>query len=86
MSFYRFLIRRLFLMVPLLFGIIFVTFMLVRIGGQDAVGMLAGPMADGHMGQLLAGKCLISVIFTELECVTVGKQSRRGSANGAIND
>jgi ABC-type dipeptide/oligopeptide/nickel transport system permease component len=46
MSFYRFLIRRLFLMVPLLFGIIFVTFMLVRIGGQDAVGMLAGPMAD----------------------------------------
>ncbi len=46
MSPYRFLVRRLLLMVPLLFGIIFVTFMLVRIGGQDAVGMLAGPMAN----------------------------------------
>ncbi len=46
MSPYRFLVRRLLLMIPLLFGIIFVTFMLVRIGGQDAVGMLAGPMAN----------------------------------------
>lgn len=46
MSPYRFLIRRLLLMVPLLFGIVFITFMLVRIGGQDAVGMLAGPMAN----------------------------------------
>lgn len=33
-------------MIPLLLGIVFVTFMLVRIGGQDAVGMLAGPMAN----------------------------------------
>lgn len=43
---YRFLVRRLLLMIPLLLGIVFVTFMLVRIGGQDAVGMLAGPMAN----------------------------------------
>ena len=33
-------------MIPLLLGIVFFTFMLVRIGGQDAVGMLASPMAD----------------------------------------
>ncbi len=46
MSPLRFLIRRLLLMIPLLFGIVFVTFMLVRIGGQDAVGMLSGPMAN----------------------------------------
>ncbi len=42
----RFIIRRLVLTLPLLLGIIFITFMLVRIGGQDAVGMLASPMAD----------------------------------------
>ena len=42
----RFIIRRLLLMVPLLLGIVFITFMLVRIGGQDAVGMLASPLAD----------------------------------------
>ena len=42
----RFVIRRLLLMIPLLLGIVFFTFMLVRIGGQDAVGMLASPMAD----------------------------------------
>jgi ABC-type dipeptide/oligopeptide/nickel transport system permease component len=41
----RFLIRRLFLVMPLLFGILFFTFMLVRLGGQDPVGMLAGPTA-----------------------------------------
>lgn len=42
----RFIIRRLMLTLPLLLGIVFITFMLVRIGGQDAVGMLASPMAD----------------------------------------
>lgn len=42
----RFIIRRLVLTLPLLLGIVFITFMLVRIGGQDAVGMLASPMAD----------------------------------------
>jgi ABC-type dipeptide/oligopeptide/nickel transport system permease component len=41
-----FVIRRLLLMIPLLLGIVFATFMLVRIGGQDAVGMLSGPMAN----------------------------------------
>lgn len=46
MTVQRFIIRRLVLTLPLLLGIIFITFMLVRIGGQDAVGMLASPMAD----------------------------------------
>jgi peptide/nickel transport system permease protein len=31
--------------VPLLLGILFFTFMLIRLGGQDPVGMLAGPTA-----------------------------------------
>jgi len=41
----RFLLRRLIFIVPLLLGIVFFTFMLVRIGGQDPVEMLAGPTA-----------------------------------------
>jgi len=34
------------MIVPLLVGILFFTFMLVRIGGQDPVGLLAGPTAS----------------------------------------
>lgn len=41
-----FLLRRLVLVVPILLGITFLTFMLVRIGEQDPVAMLGGPMAD----------------------------------------
>lgn len=42
----RFLFRRMLMIVPLLVGILFFTFMLVRIGGQDPVGLLAGPTAS----------------------------------------
>ncbi|MBX9594176.1 MAG: ABC transporter permease [Roseomonas sp.] len=45
----RFLLRRLLVAVPVLLGILFLTFMLVRIGDQDPVAMLAGPMADAPM-------------------------------------
>ncbi len=41
----RFLLRRLLLVVPILLGITLLAFMLVRIGDQDPVAMLAGPMA-----------------------------------------
>jgi ABC-type dipeptide/oligopeptide/nickel transport system permease component len=40
-----FLVRRLALFVPLLLGILLFTFFLVRIGGQDPVGLIAGPTA-----------------------------------------
>ncbi|MDA1058883.1 MAG: ABC transporter permease [Proteobacteria bacterium] len=46
MSVRRFLLRRLVLVVPILLGITFLTFMLVRIGEQSPVAMLGGPMAD----------------------------------------
>jgi len=42
----RFLALRLAIAVPVVLGIVFVTFMLVRIGHQDPVAMLAGPLAD----------------------------------------
>ncbi len=46
MTIRRFLIRRLVLAAPLLVGVALLTFMLVRVGGQDPVGLLAGPTAD----------------------------------------
>lgn len=42
----RFLARRALLLLPLLLGVLFLTFMLVRIGGQDPSAMLAGPTAS----------------------------------------
>lgn len=45
MSFQRFLLRRAIMVVPLMIGVVFITFMLVRIGGLDPVGRLAGPTA-----------------------------------------
>jgi len=48
MTLQRFLFRRLILVPPLLLGIVFFTFMLVRISGQDPVGLLAGPTATAQ--------------------------------------
>ena len=45
MKIFRFLIRRLLLIAPLLLIILFLTFMLVRIGDRDPVHMLVGPTA-----------------------------------------
>lgn len=43
---FRFLLRRLAVSLPLVVGVVFVTFMLVRIGGGDPVALLAGPTAS----------------------------------------
>ncbi len=44
----RVLFRRVVLLLPLLAGVLFCTFMLVRLGGQDPVAMLAGPTATAN--------------------------------------
>ncbi|WP_431282832.1 ABC transporter permease [Humitalea sp. 24SJ18S-53] len=41
-----FIARRLLVSIPVLLGILFITFMLVRIGQQDPAAMIAGPIAD----------------------------------------
>lgn len=46
MTIHRFLLQRMLMIGPLLIGIVFFTFMLIRLGGQDPVGMLAGPTAS----------------------------------------
>lgn len=55
MSWQRFVVRRILLTIPLLLGIVFITFMLIRLGGQDAVGMLTGPFAsEAEIAQIKA--------------------------------
>ena len=49
----RFLALRLAIAVPVVLGIVFVTFMLIRIGHQDPVAMLAGPLADASTLQMI---------------------------------
>ncbi|MGE0315816.1 MAG: ABC transporter permease [Lautropia sp.] len=45
----RFVVVRLLVSVPVIIGIVFLTFMLIRIGGADPVALLAGPIADEPM-------------------------------------
>src|SRR5829696_5874036 len=49
----RFLALRLAVAVPVVLGILFLTFMLIRIGHQDPVAMLAGPLADAATYQMI---------------------------------
>jgi ABC-type dipeptide/oligopeptide/nickel transport system permease component len=44
----RFLFRRVLLIGPILFGVVLATFLLVRIGDQDPVALLAGPTASAE--------------------------------------
>lgn len=52
----RFLVVRLLVAVPVVLGILFFTFMLIRIGNQDPVAMLAGPGADAPMLAMIRGQ------------------------------
>ena len=41
------------MVLPLLIGVVFVTFMLVRVGGLDPVGLLAGPTATAEEFEMI---------------------------------
>lgn len=53
MSFGKFFLRRMLMVIPLLVGIVFLTFMLVRVGGLDPVGLLAGPTATAEEFEMI---------------------------------
>lgn len=53
MSFGKFLLRRMLMVIPLLVGIVFLTFMLVRVGGLDPIGLLAGPTATAEEFEMI---------------------------------
>ncbi len=66
MSIARILLRRLVLLIPLLVGVLFFTFLLVRLSGQDPVGLLAGPTATaGEIERLRASLALDQPIWTQ---------------------
>lgn len=46
MTVLRLVLRRIVLLVPIVFGVVFVTFLLVRVGSIDPVVLLAGPTAS----------------------------------------
>lgn len=66
MAILRFLLRRLVLVVPLLLAVVFFTFMLVRIGGQDPVARIAGPTAtQGEIETIRSELGLDKPLFTQ---------------------
>ena len=85
----RFLLRRLIVAVPVVLGILFVTFMLVRIGDQDPVAMLAGPMADAAMlarirAELMLDQPLLSQFWAYLARLAEGDLGRSWQGNAPV--
>jgi peptide/nickel transport system permease protein len=85
----RFLFRRLVVAVPVVLGILFVTFMLVRIGDQDPVAMLAGPMADAAMlarirAELMLDQPLLSQFWAYLVRLAEGDLGRSWQGNAPV--
>lgn len=85
----RFLLRRLIVAVPVVLGILFVTFMLVRIGDQDPVAMLAGPMADAAMlarirAELMLDQPLLSQFWAYLVRLAEGDLGRSWQGNAPV--
>lgn len=85
----RFLLRRLIVAVPVVLGILFVTFMLVRIGDQDPVAMLAGPMADAAMlarirAELMLDQPLLSQFGAYLARLAEGDLGRSWQGNAPV--
>jgi len=83
------LVRRLVLALPLLLGILFFTFMLVRLGGQDPVGLLAGPTATTEEIEIIRNELgLDKPLFTQfaiyLENVFQGDIGRSWISNRSV--
>ncbi|MSO65527.1 MAG: ABC transporter permease [Alphaproteobacteria bacterium] len=72
----QFLIRRVLLVVPILFGITVITFMLVRVGERDPVAMLAGPLADRQTLATLRADMGLDRPYWEQFAIYVGKLAR----------
>ncbi|MBM3504430.1 MAG: ABC transporter permease [Alphaproteobacteria bacterium] len=73
MTLRQFLLRRVLLVIPILFGITFITFMLVRVGDRDPVAMLAGPLADRQTLATLRTEMGLDRSFWEQFAIYVGK-------------
>ena len=72
----RFLALRLAVAVPVVLGILFVTFMLVRVGHQDPVALLAGPMADAATYKMIRSQLELDQPLLQQFVVYVGRLAR----------
>jgi peptide/nickel transport system permease protein len=85
----RFLLRRLLVALPVAIGILFLTFMLIRIGDQDPVAMLAGPMADAPMlarirAELMLDQPLLTQFWGYLGRLVQGDLGRSWQGNAPV--
>lgn len=89
MSIRGFLLRRLLVAGPVALGILFVTFMLIRIGDQDPVAMLAGPMADAPMlarirAELMLDQPVLTQFWAYLGRLVQGDLGRSWQGNAPV--
>ena len=87
----RILLRRLVLLLPLLLGVLFFTFMLVRLSGQDPVAMLAGPTATADEIRMIRQSLALDQplwvqFFTYLGHVVHGDLGRSWISNKPVLD
>lgn len=89
MSIRGFLLRRLLVAIPVALGILFMTFMLIRIGDQDPVAMLAGPMADAAMlarirAELMLDQPVLTQFWAYLGRLVQGDLGRSWQGNAPV--
>lgn len=85
----RFLARRLLVAIPVALGILFVAFMLIRVGDQDPVAMLAGPMADAPMldrirAELMLDQPLLTQFWAYIQRAAQGDLGMSWQGNAAV--
>ena len=73
---FRFLLRRLAVSLPLVVAVVFVTFMLVRIGGGDPVALLAGPTASAQEHAAIRGGLGLDKSLIEQFGIYIAKAAR----------
>jgi peptide/nickel transport system permease protein len=80
-----FLLRRVLLLLPILLGVLLVTFLLVRIGDQDPVGLLAGPTATADQIAEIRAELGLDRPVLEQFLIYVGKVAEGDLGNSWLN-
>ena len=80
-----FLFRRVLLLLPILLGVLLVTFLLVRIGDQDPVGLLAGPTATADQIAEIRAELGLDRPVLEQFLIYVGKVAEGDLGNSWLN-
>lgn len=87
----RFLLRRLLVSIPLVVGVVFVTFMLIRLGTADPVALLGGPTAtaqelDRIRADLGLDQGLLTQFWRYLSGVVTGDLGKSWLSSNAVSE